>query len=396
MSGYPPKAARNPFTPTFGVSPPVLVGRADLISDFVDNLEDGPGAPGRMTLYTGARGTGKTVMLNEVEDAARRLGWRVIAETATAGLVKRMITEHLPALLRDIDSGSDRSVVTGVSAPLGLGGATWETVAEHEAAPGLRNQLTAVTELMASSGTGLLVTLDEIHHQVVGELRELATVLQHLVREERQIAFVDAGLPSAVSAVLSDDVLTFLRRADRHSLGPVPIDDVSNAIARPVREAGREISPQLVASAAAATGGYPFLIQLVGYHIWRQQPSVLEISAADVEAGVLAARRRIGSLVHEPALADLPGVARTFLVAMAQDDGPSRMSDIAVRLIVDGNYASQYRLRLIATGLIKPAGHGRVDFTMPSLRDYLREHAVLEARPGLPAGDAEQFDIAPD
>ena len=122
MSGYPPKAARNPFTPTFGVSPPVLVGRADLISDFVDNLEDGPGAPGRMTLYTGARGTGKTVMLNEVEDAARRLGWRVIAETATAGLVKRMITEHLPALLRDIDSGSDRSVVTGVSAPLGLVG----------------------------------------------------------------------------------------------------------------------------------------------------------------------------------------------------------------------------------------------------------------------------------
>lgn len=388
--------ARNPFTPTFGVSPPLLVGRSDLLEDFVAALEDGPGAPGRMTLYTGARGTGKTVMLNEVEDLARQQGWRVISETATAGLVDRLSGEHLPALLSDIDSDGAKTKVTGISAPMGLGGATWETSEAHDASPALRTQITAACEHLAANGTGLLLTLDEIHHQVVPELREVATVLQHLVREEREMAFVGAGLPSAVSAVLNDDVLTFLRRADRHLLGPVALPEVATAITEPIERAERRISPDLAARAADATGGYPFLIQLVGYHIWRRQPGHRDVTEDDVAAGVIAARRRLGSLVHEPALADLTGVARTFLLAMAHDDGPSKMSDVALRLDVDANYASQYRLRLIAFELIEPVGHGRVDFTMPYLRDYLREHVALDAQRELPPGGPPSNEVDRD
>ena len=56
------------------------------------------------------------------------------------------------------------------------------------------------------------------------------------------------------------------------------------------------------------------------------------------------------------------------------------MSDIATRLHAGANYASQYRLRLIAAELIEPTGHGRVDFTMPYLRDYLRDHGALDAQ----------------
>ncbi len=68
----------NPFHPGFGVSPPLLVGRDSLIAEFGEALEDGPGSAGRATLYTGARGSGKTVMLNAVEDRARSAGWVVI------------------------------------------------------------------------------------------------------------------------------------------------------------------------------------------------------------------------------------------------------------------------------------------------------------------------------
>jgi hypothetical protein len=69
---------------------------------------------------------------------------------------------------------------------------------------------------------------------------------------------------------------------------------------------------------------------------------------------------------------------------MAQDDGASLLGDIAKRLNVDSNYAGQYRLRLIALELIAPAGYGRVQFALPYLRDYLREHAAtlgLRAHP---------------
>ena len=74
----------NPFTASFGVSPPLLVGRDVLLDEFAEALEDGPGATGRATLYTGARGSGKTVMLNAVEDRARAQGWLVVSETASA------------------------------------------------------------------------------------------------------------------------------------------------------------------------------------------------------------------------------------------------------------------------------------------------------------------------
>jgi predicted MarR family transcription regulator len=52
------------------------------------------------------------------------------------------------------------------------------------------------------------------------------------------------------------------------------------------------------------------------------------------------------------------------------------MTDIQQRLNVDDSYGSQYRLRLIAADLIEATGYGRVDFTLPYLREYLREHVV--------------------
>lgn len=61
---------------------------------------------------------------------------------------------------------------------------------------------------------------------------------------------------------------------------------------------------------------------------------------------------------------------------MAKDDGPSKMADIQERLGVDVNYASQYRLRLIAAELIESSSHGYVDFALPYLREYLRDEAA--------------------
>ena len=118
---------------------------------------------------------------------------------------------------------------------------------------------------------------------------------------------------------------------------------------------------------------YPFLIQLVGFWIGKLADAGAEETDSDVvlidetiaAAGVQAARRRLGSLIHEPALRDLSHVDRTFLAAMAVDDGPSRMADVASRLDADANYASQYRLRLIAADMIQPAGHGQGQLHAP-------------------------------
>src|SRR5829696_3647171 len=93
----------NPFRPTFGASPPVLAGRDEVLAGFRYALEEGAGSPGMASLYVGPRGSGKTVVLNQIEDMASQAGWSVIAENAGAGLVRRLVAEHLPTLLSRAD-----------------------------------------------------------------------------------------------------------------------------------------------------------------------------------------------------------------------------------------------------------------------------------------------------
>ena len=113
----------------------------------------------------------------------------------------------------------------------------------------------------------------------------------------------------------------------------------------------------------------------MGYHVWRRATGdYIGIEAAD--QGIEAARRRLGSLVHEPGLADLSEIDRTFLAAMALDDGPSQMGDVIARMGVSHQYGNVYRSRLIEAEMIHSVGHGRVDLALPYLREYLRDHAV--------------------
>lgn len=395
----------NPFTPTFGTSPPLLVGRDQDLDDFREGLRGGPGSPERATLVTGLRGTGKTVMLNAYEDVAGEEGWLVISETATPNLIDRITHEHLPRLLSEVDPRQTESRLTGVSLPGGFG-ADREVSERHVPRPGLRSQLGQLTDLLAErGGGGVLITVDEVHRKGMGDLRELGTTIQHAFRERRNVAFVGAGLPSAVDDLLSDEVSTFLRRADRRHLRTVRPEEVAAAIAVPIRGAGRDIAPDALQVAVAGTGGYPFMIQLVGLHTWRADSTAATIDIDQARRGVDQARRKVGQLVHASALADLSDVDRSFLAAMAHDDGPSRMAEIAARLGVDATYAGQYRLRLIAAEVIEPRGHGLVDFTLPGLRDYLREHAAsshwgpedLELppanRPPLPGADQERRQL---
>ena len=357
------------------------MGRDAELLAFADAVDARPGAPGRATLYTGVRGVGKTVMLNEVEAAARERGWVVVTETAVPGLVRRLVRHRLPEVAEQPElarSGDGRRRLTAVTLPLHLGGVTWQPPSSEQQLD-LRAQVTALTDHLAERGTGLLITDDELHRADRSGLRELVATLQHCFREERPVAFAGAGLPAAIADLLNDDVLTFLRRADRYHLGSVDLADVADALRTPLLETGHSITDEALDIAARGTGGYPFLIQLVGY--WTcKMPSTgdaeVRITESAAIAGVQAARRRLGSLVHEPALRDLSEVDRTFLAKMAVDDGPSRMADIAERMGVDANYVSQYRRRLIAADLIYRTGHGRVDYTLPHLREYLRKHAA--------------------
>ena len=60
----------NPFTPSFGISPPILSGRAGVLGRVEAALAHGPRHPDFTMLATGSRGIGKTVLLNAIEEDA--------------------------------------------------------------------------------------------------------------------------------------------------------------------------------------------------------------------------------------------------------------------------------------------------------------------------------------
>lgn len=199
------------------------------------------------------------------------------------------------------------------------------------------------------------------------------------MREGENIAVAMAGNPSSIKTLLASqdgsNPVTFLRRANRIELDRVADTDVRKALEAPVEETEVDWDPGALNSAVSACQGYPFMIQLVGLWAFRFRTNNT-ISPEAAKEGISKARRKLGQLVHEPALAELSPIDRTFLLHMAQDNGPSSMSDITARLGKSSQYASNYRRRLLDSELIEIPASGQVDFALPYLRDYLREHAA--------------------
>ncbi|RAV32554.1 ATP-binding protein [Corynebacterium heidelbergense] len=369
---------RNPFRPSFGTSPYYLAGRSDLLQHFQLSLLEGPGSPYRTILISGLRGVGKTVLLNEVEDIAHKQGWIILRAYPNQEMIADLVNTTVPQAIATIEQPPQRRL-SGGSIP-GLGSIKTET---HDRAEELRPTPTLITRLRDLSTSiadvGILITLDELQSADLDQLHQLATAVQDLMRDERDIAFVCAGLPRGVDELLQHEGTTFLRRAHRVDLHAVSPEDVRETLDITAKESGVPFTPPALDLATDICRGYPYLIQLVGSLSWAQ--AALEeaphIDAAQVEAINQPAIDRMTQQVHRPALSRVPDGELSFLRAMAElmaASGEKSVStgEIAAALgMKSPNGISTRRSRLITRDLIAPAGFGKVAFTLPYLEEYL-------------------------
>ncbi|MDJ0358462.1 ATP-binding protein [Paenarthrobacter sp. PH39-S1] len=362
---------QNPFKPTAGATPPVLIGRAGLLDEFEYGLQQGSGAPGLLTIITGSRGIGKTVMLSAAEGIARTHGWAVISRTANPGFFAG-IGDDMLGFVEELGDGPPARKITAFSAA-GFG---LTTQLPPERTADWRRIGNELLRLLDAKGTGLVITIDEIHAVDRTEISQLAADVQHFIRDGLPIGLIFAGLPSAVSDLLNEGVATFLRRADRINLHEAAIAEVTASYSELFSDGGITVTPELINEAAEATEGYPFLIQLVGYYLWLEAGKASwKLDESSVHSAITAAQRRNTLVVVESALSDISDKDREFLDAMAVQEGPSAAGQIGNMMKAKPNVVSKYRKRLIAAGLIESAGYGKVDFAIPGLRQYLREIA---------------------
>lgn len=360
------KKATNPFKPTAGAEPPVLIGRDKAIRDFVDGLEEGVGSPGRLMRITGPRGSGKTVLLTELGDEARKRGWLVIDETARSGLVQA-ISDSLSRSITEADAsvGIDLGILKA-EARVGRGSGSGS----------FRSVLTSASGRIGKKG--ILITVDEVQDADRDDIAEIAIAVQHLIREGRNVAFVFAGITTGVMDFINDSSLTFLRRAKAEELGPIPIDEVARALSRSFSSTGMEIGGRVLSATAEATHGYAYLIQLVGYNVWRECRGHIgdsaEVSVDDVTAGARVAADEYAESVLLPALKGVTERAMRYLVEMSKSDGPSSTGKIAKGMGVSSTSLTSARRSLISRQIIEPTARGYVDFSLPVMREYIHRN----------------------
>jgi len=357
---------RNPFTPSFGQVPPYLAGRELIVDELCEAFDNGVGDPNLSTILIGARGTGKTVLLTKAGEEAAQRGWIVANVTAMPGMLDDIVQRTTEAAAEFIDADAVRLKGVSIGQVLGV---EWEHVDEPA---NWRTKMNGLFGALAKHDVGLLITVDEVRADI-DEMVQLAANYQLFVREGRKVALLMAGLPYNVSQLLNDKSVSFLRRARQHRLGRIPDFEIEDAIIRTVEEGGRTIGAEALQQAVAASEGFPFMMQLVGYRAWAAHPSGEEIDSADVARGILLAHEEMRTGVFESTIRDLSAGDMRFLRAMLPDPDDSAMGDITARMGVTSGYASQYRLRLLEQGIIGERGRGRVGFDIPGFKAYLAE-----------------------
>lgn len=373
----------NPFKPTAGKMPPILIGRQSVVDDFIEGLDNGAGAPGRLMLISGQRGYGKTVMLAQLRKAALERGWGVISDTASCGLCERLV-EALSSQRLGVE-GANFSSSISIS---GMGNASLGSVSFDASEPGSLTLRRAINVRLkkAKKGKGIVITIDEAQAASTDDLIAVAAAFQHVLADQdmtdepdsdkRGFVLVLAGLPSLLDNLINEKVLTFLRRSQRQYLSEVPLPEVRDAYCQVIRDAGKTIEQDVALMAAKAAERHPYLIQLVGYYLWRaaEMRGSNEISEDDVVQGRADALIAFREAVCSPLHYGLRSPQRLFVEAMAKDDPrPSEMSVIAKRAKRTASWASKYRASLIREQVIEPAGHGLVRFAVPHLGEYIRE-----------------------
>ena len=374
----------NPFKPTAGKMPPILIGRENVLNDFREALINGAGAPGRIMLLTGQSGYGKTVLLTQLRKIAQEQQWNTISDTASTGL-----TERLLAALTQPSTQIHASLLPSVNLA-GLGTVSIEeaSVSKERAALDLREALlAAIQSKHIKKGKGILITIDETQAISEQDLVNIATAVQHVIttldeqniadEEKKGIALVFAGLPRMVNELTNNRVTTFLRRALRRELHSGAIPDVKNAYIQSVRESGKEISQSCALQAAELSGGYPYMVQLVGYYMWQaaQTEGSAEITAQHLKIGTADALLAFDDAVCEPILHELTASERQLLEAIAQVSTPQEAGATVAQLVAQTgrsrSWVNKYRMSLLAQNVIESPERGVLRISVPHLRDFL-------------------------
>ena len=357
---------RNPFLPSFGRVPSMVLDQQRTIDDYLSGLVNHDGKYQTSIVY-GVRGSGKTVFLINVAHHLKQVpNWAFLRLTLSQGNLLMQLINGLQQI-RGIDW---TEVLKNFSAELNFSvfGITLKSTSSTQTI-NYKSVLEKMLAQLKQRGISVLIGIDEI--EVSDDVRAFASMYQMLIGEKFDIALIMTGLPSRISDLQNDNVLTFLLRSNRIYLARLDRGSIIDSYQRAFQNGEKEIDSVNLNILAEAAGGYPYAFQTVGYYAWRlSQNDVIDeqVVTQTIEKSKVDLYRN----AYEKLYTEMSANDRRMLDVIAdypQADVP--ISYIQEKLAKPKNYVSVYRARLKDAQLIDTNDWGKVRFSLPFFSDFV-------------------------
>jgi len=396
----------NPYTP--GQVPRILAGRApelSLIRDRLARVEAYGELAGPLLVFHAPRGVGKTSLLREAQREAEEHGF----VTAWVACVRR--EPFLPELLDRVgnaleaaevvtgrETGRWRSQVQKLSLQIGPPGVQVgaELTREATADAGPAAPVAAIEDLLHDAatrvrrrgGSGLAVFVDELHAAVRPDAAVLLNALQNLDgrRADNPLTVIGAGLPSTPEELTR--AATFGERTAFVGLRLLDDQGSRQALVEPAEALGVSWDDRAVAAVERTAHGYPYFLQLLAHAAWQAAAPEAgsRVTAAHVRKGSPAAEEQLEAMYRARWRA-ATALEQQFMAAMAAEgEGQPEPGEepavtraaVAARMGRTSRAVSMPRDRLLDKGVIEPAGHGLLRFTLPGFTGYVRSQSAAD------------------
>lgn len=336
----------NPFTKDFGRIPYLMIQRDDDVKTIVDTFSsENPSS--HIYLITGVRGTGKTVLMTDISNKlAADDSWVVIEISIQNDDLLKTLEVNLESKLSSLISGV-KITTNFLSVDFSRGDGEEKT----------QIHITEMLTTLKKKNKRVLVVIDEAENSI--PMKKFTSYFQILLKKDLPIFLIMTGLYDKIRSLQKAKNMTFLLRAPSITIEPLSVRSIATEYNRNIN-----VDYDTAKEMAEFTKGYSFAFQLLGYYTY--------LNERNYEACIETVKNELYDNSYEKIWEELAQNSRWLLQAVAESN-TNRISDIMDIAGWNNKGISPYREKLIKNGLLRSAGFGQIDFSLPLFRGFVLE-----------------------
>lgn len=349
----------NPFTLTFAKVPNVLIER-NTQKNQIENMFNSMTPSNMVYMITGARGTGKTVMLSElISIFSEDKDWVTIDLDPLQDLLNQMDYKLKSGSdkLKNADITISTPEVFGVAAELKIANSKYKDLESFEVESSIEKSL----EKIKKQGRRVFIAIDDASNTV--QMRLFSSMYQRLIRHGFPVYLVMTGIAKELQSLQDEKSLTFLTRALK-----ITIETLNAARIREKYQEVLNIDYGIADDMAKFVKGYTYGFQVLGYIAWewkyRKKDFTLEDLTDEFDL-------QIAECSYDKIWRELSDRDKDVLYYIAEEK-IAGVESIRKKLNMTSPSFSTYRMRLIKQGVINPVRHGYLELSLPRFDEYVR------------------------